>query len=354
MTISSAPSLKGQHVLVTGGTGFIGRCLITRLQAEGAVVSALLRSARHAAALAEQDVRTHVGDLRDGAVCAGACAGQDALVHLAHDMRAGAGENLAAFETLTRAATREGVGRLIHASSIVVYDDWPHGAVSESSSMDRPGGGPYRQAKIEMERRLMAGDMPCVILQPTLVWGPGSAFWTTRFLEVFKRGGTVVLPDPAGEAPLLHVRDLAAAFVAALALPDPGRERFIISGPAPVPWSDLMAGYQAHIGKGTIRHEPEQALRAGLGPQPDRTGDATPPLAARISARARRIIGHQRFEALVSHARRVLGPKDLCPDRHLLELFTAPGHVSTRQARDRLGFQADIDLESGLRTLGDT
>ena len=342
----AVPALAGQRILVTGASGFVGRAVVARLLADGAMVSVLVRGRYHGTG-----VTCHRGDLRDAAALGPALAGQDSVVHLAYDMRAGGAENLAGFTRLYDAAQAAGVGRFIQASSAVVYDGWPMAAIDETALIQQPGGGPYRQAKIAMEQALMDGPMPCVILQPTLVWGPGSAFWTNRYLDVLKRGGAVVLPDPCGAAALLYVTDLAAGFAAAAALPDPGRERYLLSGPAPVPWADLMAGYRAVAGAGTVRQVPLADLRAGLEPENAMDDTAAPPLAARISARARRIIGHDRFEAMMQLVHRARGARDLHPDHHLLALYTGPGHVSTEAARTKLGWRASIDLEEGLRTL---
>lgn len=347
---SSPASLTGQRVFLTGASGFVGRHLADRLVADGAEVTTLLRSAHGSASLKAAGVQLHKGALEDAAGLDRALAGQDAIVHLAYDVRASAAANLAAFDTLYEAARRAGVGRFVHASSIVVYDDWPDGRIDETSSMDRPGGSPYREAKIAMERRLMAGDLPAIILQPTLVWGSGSALWTETLAEAL-RAGAVVLPDPEGLAELVHVTDLAAAFSAALALPDPGRERFIVSGPEPVPWSALLGGYADQLGTGQIRREPLADLAARLGPAPAMAPgtDAGPSAAARVSAMARRLIGRARFEALVRGLKRRVSKGDFYPDHHLLELFAATGSCSTRAARDRLGYEPRVDLATGLK-----
>ncbi|MFP3380520.1 hypothetical protein SB767_29820, partial [Bacillus sp. SIMBA_069] len=91
-----------------------------------------------------------------------------------------------------------------------VYDDWPKGSVSESAPMDRPGGSPYRRAKIAMERRLMAGKLPAAILQPTIVWGAGSSLWTDGFAEALL-AGAVLVPEPEGLCQGVYVEDVVQA-----------------------------------------------------------------------------------------------------------------------------------------------
>lgn len=347
--MSPSRQLDGKSLLVTGATGFIGRHVTRALINEGATVTALARDQRAAKALKEMGTRIVPGDLRDQDALNTAMEGQAAVLHLAYDIRASAAENLSAFDALYLTAQQAGIERFVHASSIVVYDGWPDQPLDETSSMERPGGSPYRQAKVEMERRLMSGSLPAVILQPTLVWGAGSPMWTNTFAEALKNG-SVILPDPEGRAELVHVNDLAKAFVAALCMKDPGRERFIVTGPNPVPWSEVMSGYAKEVGGGSVKHVPLADLTEQLGPryEPGEADDSGPSLAARVSATARGILGRDRFEGLVRRVKRLKGGGDFMPDHHLLEIFASQPQISQIAARDRLGYVPDIDFEKGL------
>ena len=248
-----------------------------------------------------------------------------------------------------------GIGRIIHTSSIVVYDVWPNENLDETSPMQRPGGSPYRQAKIEMEKQLMAGPIPAAILQPTLIYGPGSALWTDQLTENLATGAQI-LPQPEGLCNGVFVDDVVQAILRAAVLEDLGQERFVISGPEPVAWSDLLSGYSRIIGKGELRLEPYQALSDRLGPEPDHdAGPETLSVAARISALGRTLLGRERFEALVRAIKRRLASGDgaAYPDRHLLDLFAAKGRCSIAQAQARLGYQPDYPLEKGLAATAD-
>lgn len=332
-------ALKGAKVLVTGGTGFIGRALAAALLAAGADVTLLARSRPK---LKAPMPRIIPGDMADPAAVRVAVAGQDLIFNLAYDVRQSGPANLSAFESLLAAAEAEGRARIIHASSIVVYDDWPAGQLTEASPMASPEGGAYRLAKIAMERRLMASPLRAAILQPTIVWGPGSALWTDGFAKAL-RGGGIVLPSPEGLCQGLYVNDLVQAALRAATLPDLARERFIVNGPAPFTWSALIGGYRDIIGQGQIRHLPASDLRpaaasAATGPSP----------AARISALGRRLLGHARFEALIAAVGKLRPATELRPDAHLYALYTAHGSCPPTLARQRLGFHPEFDLQKGL------
>ena len=335
--------LAGKRVFVTGGGGFIGRRLIAALSAANAEISALSRSSRVGGG-----ARPVKGGLRDRDLLAKAMGGHDVLFHLAYDVRASGADNLAGFRTLMEAAEAAGISRVVHTSSIVVYDGWPERDLTEESPTDRPGGSPYRQAKIAMEKALLDGRLPAAILQPTIVWGPGSALWTDALAEALT-AGAVVLPEPEGVLNGVYVDDVVQAMLRAALVDELGQERFIISGPDGQKWSDLIGGYGAALGKGGVRYEPLADLQTRLGEKPPEGEDHGPSAAARISAMARQVIGRDRFEGLVRMAKRRLAKGgDFYPDHHLLDVFAGTGRCSTVQARSRLGYEPVFGIAGGM------
>lgn len=338
----------GRRVFVTGATGFIGRPLVRALASRGAEVTVLTRSRRALSGL-PQTIRSRIGSMTDPKVMERVLAGQEVVFNLAYDVRATAAQNLAAFDTLMAAAGKAGVKRIVHSSSIVVYDAWPNEDCDETGAMDRPGGSPYRQAKITMERKLMAGPVPVAILQPTIVWGPSSSLWTDGFARALRAGG-VVIPEPEGVCNGVFVEDVVQACVKAARVPDLGRERFVISGGAPFAWSALVDGYAAILGTKGATRVPAAEIEQALGPQPVYDGTDHPPsVAARISAIGRKLLGHRRFEALVALARsKLVGGAVLYPDHHLFEEYMGRGVCRIDRARGRLGYAPDFDLARGL------
>lgn len=355
MNFTGSEKLRGQAVFVTGATGFLGGRLISALLESEARVTALLRSRHGAKGLEAKGATVVTAALGDRKAIADALRGHDILMHLAYDVRATSEKNLSDFTALFSAAQDAGIGRIVHTSSIVVYDVWPNADLDETSPVQRSGGSPYRQAKIEMEKQLMAGPIPAAILQPTLIYGPGSALWTDQLTENLATG-TQVLPQPLGLCNGVFVDDVVQAILRAAVLADLGQERFIISGPEPVAWSDLLSGYSRIIGKGELRLEPYQTLSDRLGPEPDHdAGPETLSVAARIGALGRTLLGRERFEALVRAIKRRVSSGDgaAYPDRHLLELFAAKGRCSIVHAQERLGYQPDYSLEKGLAATAD-
>src|SRR3984957_1362909 len=121
---------KFQHVLVTGGAGYVGSNLVPKLLAAGYRVTVLDLCIYGDVIAPHPDLRIVKGDLRRSADVAAALAGCDAVIHLACisndpsfdlDPTLGRSINYDCFRPLVRAAKDAGVKRFIYASSSSVY-----------------------------------------------------------------------------------------------------------------------------------------------------------------------------------------------------------------------------------------
>lgn len=339
-----------QRVVVTGANGFIGRRLVAGLIKANAKVTVLLRSKHGSRYFEACGAKIVICQLRGGPQLDAALKGHDILFHFAYDIRASGADNLAAFSALYGSAQRGGIKRIIHASSITVYDDWPAGNIAETSPVSTQSGGDYRQAKIAMEEQLLQGNMPAAILQPTIVYGPASPLWTYAPQAALRRG-PVVLPDPVGTCAAVYVDDVAMAALRAGVLQDLGQERFIISGPDAPTWAEF---YQAHvrlIGAGAVITEPKCNLEARLPGKDGASTNQTPSTAARISSGLRRMMGSRRFDKLTSKIRARLPGGPTYPDRHLLDLYVSRPIVSDALTRTRLGYEPAYALEAGMAAI---
>ncbi len=150
---SDAPAPR---VLVTGGTGFLGRALVRALAEDGVGVRVLAR--REPAPwdrIAGVDYVT--GDLGEGAPDA-AMGGIETVVHLAAETAGGFEEHrrnsVDATERVIRAAAGAGAKRIVHVSSLAVHASGgsPRG-ISEQTPLepDPRERGPYVWGKVESE-----------------------------------------------------------------------------------------------------------------------------------------------------------------------------------------------------------
>jgi nucleoside-diphosphate-sugar epimerase len=122
-----------KNVLVVGGGGYCGSVVVPQLLASGWNVTVFDIFKWYGKDHLPKDnpkLRTIEGDVRDTALVAKACEGQDALLHLACisndasfelDEKLSTSVNLDSFEPLVIAAKKAGVKRFVFASSSSVY-----------------------------------------------------------------------------------------------------------------------------------------------------------------------------------------------------------------------------------------
>ncbi len=231
------------RVLVSGGTGVLGRELVPRLAAAGYAVRVMSRRPRPDSADPAQEWAQ--AELRSGLGLAEAVSGVDLTVHAASSLWRSAQSDVRGTERLLEQARTAGVGHFLYVS-IVGIDRIPLG---------------YYKAKLAAEARIEGGGVPWSILRATqfhtLI---DSALRTTlrfpigllptdfrfqpidpgdlaeRILEHVGQGPGGRLPDIAGPE-VRTAGDLARAWLKAR-----GRRRLLL--PLPLP-GKIAAGYRA-------------------------------------------------------------------------------------------------------------
>jgi nucleoside-diphosphate-sugar epimerase len=214
-------------ILVTGGTGFIGRYVLRRLARErGDVrVRALVRDPRRIDPSIRESVEIVQGDLLDRAALRSSVAGADTVLHLAALARAWAPDagafhavNAGAVAALLEEAARAGVQRFVHVSSVVAGVPFAPGAGSNGHR----GATPYEESKRESERLVFqneASGLHAVIVRPTRVYGPGpmnDANGVAVMLSLYLQGRFRVIPDDGDVlANYVHADDVAQGILLA-------------------------------------------------------------------------------------------------------------------------------------------
>jgi GlcNAc-P-P-Und epimerase len=166
------------NVLITGGSGFIGRYFHTALLAAGHQVSILdLTTPSWDAAPA----RIVVGDVRDPSAVRRALGGCDAILHLAaahHDFGIARETFFSVNETgariLCAGADEAGLKNICFFSTVAVYGAAPKPHHEEAATSPV---SPYGESKLAAERVFRtwteAGNgRRCLVIRPTVVFGP--------------------------------------------------------------------------------------------------------------------------------------------------------------------------------------
>ncbi|MEV0385277.1 NAD(P)H-binding protein [Nonomuraea sp. NPDC050643] len=185
-------------VLVTGGSGRLGRAVLDRLAGAGHEVRAVSRAPRAPAG----GVRWVTADLATGQGVAEAVTGVDVVLHLAtapYRGRYTLKVELGGTSALLAAARRAGVRHLVYVS-IVGVDRVPWG---------------YFRTKARAERLVQAGGVPWTVVRATQF----HEFVDQAFRGLARVG--VLVADPGIPAQPVDVRDVAA-YLAALVEREPG------------------------------------------------------------------------------------------------------------------------------------
>lgn len=233
---------KGQRVLVTGATGFVGSALVRAFLAAEYAVRGLIRAASPRANLAGLEIETMEGDVCDAAMVARAVAGVRYVAHAAADYRLWARDpdaivrtNVEGTRTVMRAALSAGVERVVYTSSVATLALRADGqAADETLPLSETAAvGAYKRSKVIAERiveAMTARDaLPAVIVNPSTPIGPRDIRPTPT--------GRIIVAAASGRMPgfvdtglnLVHVDDVAAGHVAALTRGRVG-ERYILGG----------------------------------------------------------------------------------------------------------------------------
>lgn len=233
------PVRHQEKVLVTGGTGFLGRPLVKRLLTEGYAVRVLARKLASVDDLVSEGAEVCWGDVADAASLEAAFDGVQVVIHAA----AGTSGRRQDCETGTLAGTRNvlalcerrKVAKLIYISSCSVYgvaDYAPGQRVTEESSLERfpERRGDYSASKQQAEsmalEAMTRGTVPIVVLRPGTIFGPDADPLTPMI--GLKLPGNVLLAfgDGSLELPLIYVDNLVDVIVKATQLPSANHQVF--------------------------------------------------------------------------------------------------------------------------------
>jgi nucleoside-diphosphate-sugar epimerase len=229
-------------VFVTGGTGFIGGEVVRQLRERGGEVVCLVRNPAKAKAIEALDCELVAGDLGDTEAIRAGIEGCDAAIHAAAVYEVGIPAsqrpamreaNVTGTENVLGAALAAKIPKVVYVSTVGIGST--HGKVVDES-YEYPGGNftsCYEETKWEahqVAKRLIAEGLPCTIVQPGGVYGPGDTSSIGQLLSQFLSGKMPLIPFPDLGLCLAHVEDTAAGIVLALDKGTAG-EAYFLSGP---------------------------------------------------------------------------------------------------------------------------
>jgi len=266
-----------KRVMVTGGSGFVGRALLARLHQEG---YGLIAPSRAPLAQAPVGViNPLVGGLAADVDWRASLEGAAVVIHSAarvHVMNDTAADPLVEFRkanvdgtlSLARQAAAAGVRRFIFISSIKVNGEGtelghPYRADDTPDPQD-----PYGISKMEAEQglRALASEtaMEVVIIRPVLVYGPGVKANFRSMMSWLRKGIPLPLGATGNKRSLVAVDNLVDLIAICIDHPAAANQTFLVSDGEDLSTTQLLQRMGKALGRpARLLPVPASLLQAG-------------------------------------------------------------------------------------------
>jgi NADH dehydrogenase len=243
------------RILVTGGTGFVGKAVIHALQAHGFLARCLVRPGSEQRLRGFEGIERVPGDVLIPPGLAASMEGCAAVIHLVGIIREQPGRGIT-FERLHTAATAHileaaraaGVRRYLHMSALGTRPD---------------ARSRYHRTKWEAEELARQSGLEWTIFRPSVIYGAGDEF-VTMLAGIIRRLPVVpIIGDGKYRLQPVPVEQVAEAFAAALHQPATIGQTFEAGGPRPYPFTEIVDLIGAAVGKRRVRklYQPLSLMR---------------------------------------------------------------------------------------------
>lgn len=307
-----------RKIFITGALGFVGRALLMRYRELGAETCGLdVRADAHLNVVA--------GDVTRPEEWQDQLNGCDLVIHTAalvtNNMtrRQAWQVNVLGTRRVLDAAVRAGVKRFVHISSLAAMRFNTEEQADETAPL-MPTGNPYVDSKIASEHVVLAahaaGEIPCTIIRPADIYGPGSRPWTIVPVQMIKKGLFLLPAHGQGIFRAIYIDDLVNGILLAAEKDEGIGQIFILGGEKRLTCATFFGHYYRMLGK--------------RGPRVMST-----PAAVAIAE-----IGRLLFKLLGK-------PTEL--GRGAMEMLSKKNTVSNEKAHRLLGWYEQVDLDEGMR-----
>lgn len=241
-------------IVVTGGSGFLGKAIARALIHRGDRVRVVQR--RDVPELTSLGAEVVKADLSDPTSTLDALRGATAVMHVAaravlwgpYDSFHSA--NVTATENVLAACRRHGITRLVYTSTpSVVHPGSDVEGIDESAPVATEFSSPYPATKAKAEALVLAANGPAlatVALRPHLIWGPDDPQLTARVIARARDGRLRFVGDGTKLVDSVYIDNAVDAHLCALDRLSPGAacagRAYFISQGEPMRQRDLMNG----------------------------------------------------------------------------------------------------------------
>jgi nucleoside-diphosphate-sugar epimerase len=214
-------------VLVTGGTGFVGRHLVRALIEKGVLVRMLVRKTSNIEEFKGLGVELVHGDITDRDSLQGIARDINVVYNLAAMGHVSAiskaayqrffDVNVNGTNNLAEECCNNKVDKFVHFSSTAAMGLIKKPLVDET--MPCQPSTPYQKSKCESEKTILTywkeKGLPAVILRPCMIYGAGGTGEFTKICRLIKKGLFPKVGRGKNLTPIVNVRDVVQAAILA-------------------------------------------------------------------------------------------------------------------------------------------
>ena len=230
-------------VLVTGGTGFLGRRVVYELLERGHQLRLLVHTPGSERMFSHREVEVQYGSIRDPVALSSAFYDVDSVVHLVGVIRP---KRRNSFEDIHRggtanvltAAKEAGASHFLHVSVI--------GAANDQSY-------PYLYSKWQGEQEVVNGGIPYTIFRPSMLFGEGDEFLNALAGLVRLFPLIPVIGSGKNRLHPLAVDDLARCIAITLGRDDLKGRTLDLGGAQRLSYNELVSEVAKAMGKRRLR-----------------------------------------------------------------------------------------------------
>lgn len=214
---------KHVKILVTGGTGFLGRRLVSALLDRGHQVYMMGRNFSRVQELMHDGAIPVACDLRDREAVLAACTGMNTVYHVAALVKPWGNWadffeiNVDGTAAVLEGCRRHSVRRCIYVStSSVTFGGQNQHNITESTPYPQRFSSPYARSKYHAEKLVKAAsDVQTVIIRPHAIFGPGDR-WLPRLLEYARQQRLYQIGNGRNRSDVTYVDNVVHALLLAL------------------------------------------------------------------------------------------------------------------------------------------
>jgi len=264
--------LRGQRILVTGATGFIGGAVVRRLLQNNHLTRAMARQPEKAEDLAKLGAEVVMGDLGDEDLLERAVEGCAVVIHAAAQVSPRPtraeyeGPNIGGTENILMASSRAGAKRFVYLSSVAAFGVPAAGEITDDSPRG-PAGESYADSKFAAEEAVWsfcrARGLPFTILRPSCVYGPGSPHWSIIPFKRIRKGRMRLIAGGHGAFNYVYIDNLVDAILLAAQDDRALGQAFIVNDGATT-WREFFSSYACLAGRHKVRSVPLSVAKVVL------------------------------------------------------------------------------------------